>query len=230
MINTDLIKLKGPILGTYSGASPKSIVVLLHGYGSNGEDLISLANHWKTMLPDTLFVSPNAPFPCSIMPYAIGYQWFALPSLDLYTLSINVSESLPVLQRYIDCVLEEYNLSEKNLALVGFSQGCIMSISAGLSRGNELAGIVGYSGAYLPDNSLPIQSKPEILLVHGNNDDVVPISYFQESIQNLRKIGVKLQDHICFGLDHSIDEQGIALGGAFLREKLYKEERRNGTQ
>ena len=211
-------KLDGPSLPPPSGTI-KRIVLLLHGYGSNGADLISLAPHWRGALPDTLFVSPNAPERVPGM--AGAYQWWGLESFSRAALAAGVARAAPVLDGYIDDLLADHGLSEDRLAIVGFSQGTMMALHAGLQRGRQVAGILGYSGM-LADAAAPAKArtKPPILLVHGDADPVVPIAGFHEATRELKRHGFDVTEHVSHGLEHSVDMAGLQAGERFIRKVL----------
>src|SRR5260221_7704103 len=152
--------LQGPHLSPASGQPPKNLVVFLHGYGSNGDDLIGLAPYMQKALPETEFLSPNAPFPWQGMLYTKGYQWFDLASMDPGHILKGIREALPHLNSFLDEALKKRGLNDKNLALVGFSQGTMMALQVGLTRPKACAGILGYSGAYYPDPLHKTQRKP----------------------------------------------------------------------
>ena len=137
-------------------ADPEQIVVLLHGYGSNGQDLISLAPYFAQKLQNTVFISPDAPFPCEI---GFGYQWFSLAEYTPEKLLEGTQGAHPILDSYLDNLLEEYNLSNNNIALVGFSQGTMMSLYTGLRRKSPISGILGYSGALIGAETLKNDDK-----------------------------------------------------------------------
>jgi phospholipase/carboxylesterase len=199
-----------------SGGKPKQIVLCLHGLGSNGMDLLSLAPYWADQLPDAVFVSPDAPFPCDMAP--MGFQWFSLQSRDPHDMLKGIEVAEPILQTYIDQLLEQYGLEDKDLALVGFSQGTMMSLYAGPRRENRIAGILGYSGALLGAESLggsAIQ-KPPVCLIHGEHDDVVPIMAYHHAVNTLKKNGFEVSGHTTPYLPHSIDDDGIEAGLSFL--------------
>ena len=218
-------------LNTYSlkptsGNKPKQVVVLLHGYGSNGEDLISLAPYWQKALPDAVFLSPDAPHNCEIAPN-LGFQWFSLkganPAEDLVvdrdpTKYLNgVREAAPVLSKYLDEVLDHYGLENENMALVGFSQGCMMALHVGLRRGERVAGILGYSGSLIDVNGLDVAHKVPIHLMHGQEDEVVPIESYYHAKEALQKAGFDVSGHSTPHLGHSIDEDGVEAGARFLQ-------------
>jgi phospholipase/carboxylesterase len=208
-----------PRLAPASGTT-KSIVLLLHGYGSNGADLISLAPYWRDALPNTLFVAPNAPEPVPGLPGS--YQWWGLESLDRTALAAGVTRASPALDGSIDALLGAHGLSADRLAIVGFSQGTMMALNVGLRRPDPLAAIVGYSGmvADVAGVTNAIRSRPPVLLVHGDADPVVPFAAFEEARHTLRALDVPLSEHISPGLEHSIDMPGLKAAEAFLRRHL----------
>ena len=199
----------------------KHVVLLLHGYGASGKDLISLSSFWQPYLPDTLFIAPNAlDFWEGNIVQGQGYQWFPLPDLSPDTLLEGMESALPAFHRYMDKVLTRYHLQEEQLALVGFSQGAMMVLAVALSRSRTVAGVVAYSGALVYPETKPITSRPPVLLVHGDKDDVVPIFYLDISEKELRKRGVSVTPLICHNIGHEIDNRGLQAGGAFLRQQL----------
>ena len=211
--------LNGPSLAPTSGTT-KSIVVLLHGYGSNGADLISLAPYWRDALPDTLFVAPNAPEPVPGLPG--GYQWWGLASFDRAALAAGVALTVPAVDGLIDALFAEHALPPGRLALVGFSQGTMTALNAGLRRPEPVAGIVGFSGMLADVGGIEtgIRSRPPVLLVHGDADPVVPFAGFEEARRTLRALDVPVSEHVSPGLEHSIDMPGLSAAEAFLRRHL----------
>jgi phospholipase/carboxylesterase len=212
--------LSGPSQRPASGGKPRQLVILLHGLGADGNDLIGLAPYWAPLLPEAEFLAPNAPFPCDMAPY--GYQWFSFQSRELAAIEAGVRAAAPPLDAFIDEALSARGLSERELALVGFSQGTMMSLHVGLRRASPFAGIVGYSGALIGDVTLPgeIRSRPPVLLVHGEADDVVPFTAMGMAERALKAAGIPVTTLGRPGLPHSIDEEGLRRGGAFLKEKL----------
>ncbi len=214
------MSLSGPRQAPKSGGAPKSLVILCHGYGSNGDDLMGLAPHWAAALPDTEFVAPNAPQ--SVPGMAGAYQWFGISNLDPKVIAQGARAAGPVLDEFIDQELVRTGLSADRLALVGFSQGTMLSLHVGLRREQQLAGILGYSGALAMPEALQndIKSKPPVQLVHGDADDVLPVRFMVEALENLRAAAVPTRWHISHRVPHSIDQDGLVLGGQFLREQL----------
>jgi phospholipase/carboxylesterase len=216
----DLPELNGPSSPPASGAAPRSLVILLHGYGSNGDDLIGLVPYWRAALPDTLFLAPDAPQPCPGT--ATGRQWWPLTSLSPEARAAGVRVSAATLNAYIDQQLAKYGLTEDGLALVGFSQGTMMALHVGPRREHALAGIVGYSGMLADPLALTTEvcTRPPILLVHGDADTVLPVASIHQAQGALEPLGFEVATHISRGLGHSVDEAGLTLGREFLAKRL----------
>lgn len=216
---TALPALDGPLVPPASGGAPKSLVILLHGYGSNGEDLIGLVPHWRHAFPDTLFISPNAPQICPGAPG--GYQWWPITSMDPQSRIAGARAAAPILDAFIDAQLSRYGLSEDKLALVGFSQGTMMALQVGLRRPRPVAGILGYSGMLADEGGLSeITNRPPILLIHGDADPMVPVAAFHHAGATLQGLGYEVGGHVSPGLGHSIDLDGLQMGGNFLHKVL----------
>ena len=205
--------------------APESLVLLLHGLGSNGQDLISLAPLWAKQLPKTMFVSPDAPFACDMVPpgYPNSYQWFSLQNRDPQVMLEGVKSAAPILNKFIQEQCDKYKVSASKCALVGFSQGTMMSLYTAPHYKETLAGVLGYSGALLwgadaDDNTL---KKMPIRLIHGEADDVVPVDAYHMARQLLEETGYDVSGHTTPGLPHSIDDAGISSGGEFLKTVLY---------
>jgi phospholipase/carboxylesterase len=214
------LTLQGPSRPPHAGGKPKSLVVLLHGLGADGNDLISLAPYWAPLLPDTEFLSPHAPFPCDMAPY--GYQWFSFQERTPAAVLAGVRAAAPFLDAFLDEALAARGLDESRLALVGFSQGTMMSLQVGLRRANPLAGILGYSGRLIGAETLAdeLRSKPPVLLMHGTADEIVPFESLALAEASLKAQGVPVTTVRRPGLGHSIDEIELAKGGEFLRTVL----------
>ena len=201
-------------------------VVLLHGYGSHGQDLISLAPHWQKILPETLFLSPDAPEPLDMMPGMGGFQWFSLANRDPQTYLEGARRAAPILDQYIDEILEQTGLSAEKLAIVGFSQGTMMALQVGLRRKDRIAGILGYSGALIDTEGLDAQVrgseewKPPVHLIHGDADEVVSIESYYAAQEVLRQNNYPMSGHVTPALGHGIDNDGIESGAQFLNKIL----------
>jgi len=211
-------KLSGPSLPPLSGGAPRHIVLLLHGYGSGGDDMISLAPTWQHALPDALFLAPNGPERCAGVPG--GYQWFGLYSLARDALSAGVRRAAPTLDAYIGQILAETGLGEENLLLVGFSQGTMMALHVGPRRRRPVAGIVGYSGVLADPHVGGVASQPPVLLIHGEADSVVPIAGHRQTDRELRRLGFAVESVVAPGLDHGVDADGVRRGAEFAERVL----------
>ena len=211
--------LEGPTRSP-AGGDAQSLVIFLHGYGSNGDDLIGLADYWRQALPTTAFASPNAPEICPGAPD--GYQWWGLGDLSPGGRSAGVRRPAALLNAYIDAQLAQHGLSEDRLALVGFSQGTMMALHVGPRRARALAGIVGYSGMLADPDELAAEvlTRPPVLLVHGDGDEMLPIASLAKAKQGLEAAGLDVVAHVAPGLGHSIDETGLRLGASFLAHRL----------
>jgi phospholipase/carboxylesterase len=215
-----LPSLTGPQQPPASGGAPRQLVVLLHGVGADGSDLIGLAPYWAELLPDAEFLSPDAPFPCDMAPF--GRQWFSLQDRSPAAILAGVRATAPILDAFLDDALAARGLDDRSLALVGFSQGTMMSLYVGLRRATAPAGIIGYSGALVGANDLPheIRVRPPVLLVHGDADEVVPPQALPMAVKALEAAGVPVDSLTRPGLGHGIDEIGLRDGGAFLQRVL----------
>ncbi len=212
-----LPQLTGPSAIYPKGATPKRVVVLLHGLGADGNDLFGLVPALAPALPDTYFVSPDAPYPCDMAPY--GRQWFSLQIRSAEAIEAGVRGSAGILDAFLDEMLEKFGLGDDRLALVGFSQGTMMSLYVGLRRATALAGIVGYSGRLVGQPS-EFKSKPPVLLVHGDADQVVPPESLPQAVAALKTAGVPVESLSRPGLGHGIDEEGLRRGRDFLARVL----------
>jgi phospholipase/carboxylesterase len=212
--------LSGPSRPPASGGMPTRLIILLHGLGADGNDLIGLAPYWARLLPGAEFLSPNAPFPCDMAPY--GYQWFSSQDRSPEAVLAGVRAAAPVLDAFINEALKERGLADSELALVGFSQGTMMSLFVGLRREKPVAGIVGFSGRLLAPELLAteLRSRPRALLVHGTEDPLVPFTSLADAEAALKAAGVPVETVTSVGIGHSIDEEGLRRGGLFLKEVL----------
>ncbi len=217
-------ELDGPRLAPHSGTA-RQLVVFLHGYGADGNDLIELGRVWQQLLPHAAFVSPHAPEPCGQAP--VGRQWIALTYRDPNERWVGVNHAAPGLQRFIDAELTRHGLSPSALALVGFSQGTMMALHVGLRRAAAPAAIVGYSGLLVERAdgdaekfAAEIKSRPPVLLVHGDRDDLIPPQALFQAMQGLAAVGVPVEWHLSAGVGHGIDAEGLRHGGEFLARRL----------
>jgi phospholipase/carboxylesterase len=215
------MSLFGPEIPPLSGKKAKHVILFLHGLGADGNDLIELGSEMQPLFPDTHFVSPNAPFPCDMAPY--GYQWFSLLDRSEENVIRGVEEAHPILDNYINSLLERFDIHEENLSIVGFSQGTMMALYTGLRRSKPLAGIVGFSGMLVDPKSVQTarRSSPPICLIHGDMDSVVPFAAMQAAEATLKVLpGLSLETHQRPGLGHGIDGMGLEAAVTFLSKQL----------
>jgi phospholipase/carboxylesterase len=215
-----MAELDGPRIEPRPGKA-RQLVVFLHGYGADGNDLIDIGRAWQGLLPDAAFVSPHAPRPCGQAP--VGREWFALTFRDPSERWIGVQAAAPMLNSFLDAELQRRQLPPSALALVGFSQGTMMALHVGLRRGAPPAAIVGYSGMLVvpedvePDNfAAEIRSKPPVLLIHGDRDELIPVQALFHAAQGLASLDIPAEWHISSGIGHGIDQEGLRQGGEFL--------------
>lgn len=217
---SDLPALDGPRAEPLNGGSAKHLIILLHGLGADGNDLIQLSPYLGRAVPDAAFVSPNAPQPCDMAP--MGRQWFSLQDRDAEVLIQGADTAAPILDAFIDAEMARHGLDAGKVALLGFSQGGMMALHTGLQREQPLAAICSFSGALLGSEYLPerIRSRPPVLLVHGDSDDVVPSRALPAAEAALAANRVPVTAETRPGLGHGIDERGIQLAMEFLQKHL----------
>jgi len=215
-----MTKLEGPTYGPHGGGKPGHLIVLLHGYGADGQDLIGLAPVLAPLMPDVVFHAPNAPYPCEGNP--TGYQWFGINRLDPESRLAGTRSAAPLIDAFLDEKLADYGLDESKTVLVGFSQGTMMALHVGLRRTKQLAGIVGFSGALSGAELLKdeIKSRPPVLLAHGNIDPMLPHQLTEQAAQALKQNGVEVAVHIAEGVGHGIDQTGLSQAARFLLHVL----------
>ena len=214
--------LNSVIINPISKSSPKNAVILCHGYGGDGNDISILANYWKNFLPYTMFVCPDAPEICKVNPS--GFQWFDLmDQTDDETLSKSLIAEKK-LDNFINEITSQNKLSLNDIALVGFSQGCMISLQTALKKRDKIKCLIGYSGKILNIKHLNqnINSKPEIFLMHGAKDAVVPINFLLEAKEFFNKNNYIIQTKIFKNCEHRIPTEGSSLGLEFLKKNLYK--------
>ena len=207
-------------ISPFSKNKPQQVIVLCHGYGGDGKDISTLAINWQRFLPEAIFLCPNAPEICAVNPQ--GYQWFDLSSDKeelILEKSLIVEEKL---NTFIDQILNNFQLEPNNLALVGFSQGCMMSIQIALKKKKQISCLIGYSGKVINQKHLSdnINSKPKIFLMHGANDTIVSPTHLLEAKEYLVKHGLKIKTKMFKDCEHRIPVEGVSLGLGFLKKNL----------
>lgn len=209
---------------TLSGQKPKKLIIFLHGYGSSGDDLIGLASDFRVSLPDAHFISPNAPFDFvnTFVPVMGGYKWFSLESYDPQIIYPQILEANEILDHFVDGQLKRFNLDYSDISLVGFSQGSMMAMYNSLRRKNKINSVISYSGRLILPTMLgeKINSKPQICLIHGKEDDVLPFDHFLEAEKILKQEQIPFDSHPLDHLGHSIDLRGIKIAKEFLKTTI----------
>ncbi|MGO8953967.1 MAG: alpha/beta hydrolase [Rhodomicrobium sp.] len=211
-------QIDGPRLAPAAGGAPQQLVIFLHGYGADGNDLIGLGREWARLLPHAAFVSPHAP---EALPGGFfgGRQWFGLDTRSEREWEEGVRRAQPVLEAFILAEAARAKLPMSAVALVGFSQGTMMALQTGLRLAEAPAAIVGFSGHLAGAMRLAgeIKCKPPVLLIHGADDEVIPVQAIHHARIALAAAGVPVEWHIRPGLGHGIDPEGLTAGGMFLR-------------
>ena len=213
---TNVRLLSGPSAPPKAGEAPKQLIVLLHGVGADGNDLMSIAPFYQSVLPHAYVVSPNAPFPFDMAPF--GYMWFSIGDLSSFPRLDGVRVAAPFLNAFLDNELARHELTDADLMLVGFSQGAMMALHVGLRRAKSPAGIISHSGMLVADGQLrtEIRNRPPVLLTHGAADEVLPAASLPAAASALKAAGVPVESHLMPGLGHGIDEATLRLDLRFL--------------
>jgi phospholipase/carboxylesterase len=201
--------LTGPELSPKSGDKPKQLILFLHGVGADGDNLIDIAHILQPHFPAAQFLSPNALQPYDRAPF--GYQWFSLRDTTEQALLAGLNSAMPQLNSYVDQQLKRFDLTEQDLAVIGFSQGCMIALHTFPRRPKPIALVIGLSGSLVAPYLLAkeLQSKPSILLMHGEQDQVIPIKYMKLGAQSLKSLGFDIKTHIYPYLEHSIIQEEI---------------------
>ena len=228
-------ELTGPYSKPTSGRIPKNAVIMLHGYGSDGNDLIQLAPYFAKDMPNTAFFSPHAP---DLTIHGVGRQWFNIDNYRpeiiqdskseiiklLSSMHEGAKKSSSLLKSYLNNIKLEHNLDYKNIALMGFSQGTMMGVNVGLMQDKMVGGVVGFSGALIGQNEIikNIKSPPRIVLIHGKKDDLVPAEASSHMYETLKEIDVDINLHLIDNLGHNINEEGLLIARNFLINNFKK--------
>ena len=213
--------LNTTIINPISGEKPKNAIILCHGYGGDGKDISILANYWKTYLPQTIFICPDAPEKCSISP--TGYQWFDLMDQSKQQILTKSLVAEMKLNQLIDEVKVRNNLEANKIILGGFSQGCMISLQTGIKRKDKINSIIGYSGKIIDTEHLSknIVSRPKVILMHGDKDEIVPINFFLEAKEFFIKNNYPVELKSFKNCEHRIPQEGSSLGLEFIKKNLY---------
>lgn len=223
------MSLTGPLIQENKKSIIKNIIIMLHGYGSNGDDLIQMANTWKEYFPNVCFSAPNAPFKFDKFPG--GFMWFeAYPNGIHYNeaseqqkqkIMKDFSTSCDLIKKHINYLCKEYNLSLNKVFLLGFSQGSMMSIEVGTSLKESIGGIVSLSGRiYTKDFSRFNKNKIPILIVHGENDNIIPVNRYYETCETLEKNQYAIEKHLIKNMGHTINNDVMQISKNFIKRHL----------
>jgi phospholipase/carboxylesterase len=212
--------LSGPEMAPKNNGEVKQLIIMLHGYGSDGFNLISLSEYLADFLPNAHFIAPNGAYPFELAPS--GYQWCSLIDRTDEKILNGLRESEVIVNDFIDMQMKKYNLKSEQVALLGFSQGTFLSLHTSLRRKDQLGAVVGFAGALVGSHTLDVElkSKPPICLIHGKDDDVVPCSSSVGARQVLQKYNINIDVHLLPNLAHSIDSEGIVIAGEFIKKFL----------
>ena len=212
--------LNTTIINPISKQKPKNAVILCHGYGGDGNDISILANYWKNYLPDTIFLCPNAPEKCAVS--SVGYQWFDLMDQSKQQILTKSLVAEMKLNQLIDEVKVRNNLEANKIILGGFSQGCMISLQTGIKRKDKINSIIGYSGKIIDTEHLSknIVSRPKVILMHGDKDEIVPINFFLEAKEFFIKNNYPVELKSFKNCEHRIPQEGSSLGLEFIK-KIY---------
>jgi len=213
-----LAELTGPTQEPASSGPAKQLLILCHGVGADGSDLLGIAPYLSKVLPDAKFMAPDAPHRFDLAPF--GRQWFSLQEVTQETRLAGTQAAAPILDGFIDVQLAAHDLEDKDLALIGFSQGTMMALHVGLRRRRAPAAIVGYSGMLVGENLLAseLTCRPPVLLVHGDTDDVIPPDSLPAAVAALESVGLRVRHEIRPGLGHGLDDRAIILAMDFLAD------------
>ncbi|MGN6487550.1 MAG: alpha/beta hydrolase [Devosia sp.] len=215
-----MTKLNGPLLPPRSGRPASQAVILLHGYGADGSDLISLGQHWGQLLPDALFVAPNAPNPCAGSPF--GFEWFPLNVDRIAGRIEGAKQAAPIIREFLADLWEQTGIPPEQTVLAGFSQGAMMALHVGTALDRALAGIIAFSGAFVPADDFHAgqHARPPVTLIHGELDQVVEPDLSRQAATELSASGYDVSLHISPNTAHGIAPDGLDVATSFLVARL----------
>ena len=198
----------------------KSAVILLHGYGGDGKDISMLTLNWKRHLPNTIFICPNGHEKCAINPS--GYQWFDLTKEDPSYILEESIKAENVIKKFIEEVKTEYNLSNQQICLSGFSQGCMMSLNVGLTSNEKFLCVVGFSGKIIDQINLKdrIKNSTDTLLIHGDVDQIVPSTHLLEAKDFLIRNNIPVETLLIKNCDHHIPIEASSTALNYILKKI----------
>lgn len=219
---TEIPELSTREIEPLAGAGARQLIIFLHGYGADGNDLIELAPRFAQVVPEAALLSPDAPYRCGGVPF--GYEWYDVWMQDRSARLAAVRRAAAILDHFITRQLEQRGLAEENLVLIGFSQGAMMSLFVAPRRVRPVAGVVGYSGRMEAPELLreEIKSRPPVALIHGDCDELLAVGEMEAAAETLRTNGIETHTHVRPGLGHGIDEEGIRIALAFAGRVLEK--------
>ena len=199
---------------------PSKLVVLLHGVGSNSDDMIELVPYFQEFMPDANFISPNGIEPYDLAPY--GHQWFSVQDRSLKGMQLELARTHLTLKRHMKAHLMALELDYNDLIVIGFSQGVMAGLYAVVTNNLPIAGFIGFGGSFIPPaHDIKVIDKTPICLIHGEKDEVLPLDYMDKSTMLLRNYGLVVETHIIPNLAHSIDYAGIQAAIAFIKKHCY---------
>ena len=212
--------LDSTIIGPEKNEDIKNIVVLLHGYGGDGEDISMLSLNWRRHMPNTIFICPNGHEPCKINPS--GYQWFDLTKDDPNYILEESIKAENILNKFIDEVKNKFNLENGKICLSGFSQGCMMSINLGLTADKEYSCIIGFSGKIIDEKDLKARIKvpTNTLLIHGDSDQVVQPNFMLEAKDFYIRNNIEIETHLIKNCDHNIPIEASSIALNYILKKI----------
>lgn len=214
----NMTELFGPVILPTSGIV-KRLVILFHGYGSNGENLIDLGYAWQALLPETAFIAPNAPTPCEMG--GGGWQWFSLQEKTTDLLQERLRSVQNSVRAYVEGQAKHYNVHMADVALVGFSQGAMLAVHQGIYAHRHCAGVVGFSGGFATDESLEQKGYPKVLLCHGEADEVVPVDFSRQGYKELKTLRAQPELLLSPKTGHEISEEAFKAAGVFLKDLIH---------
>lgn len=215
--------IQGPRLYFNEEQDIDTLVVFMHGYGANGYDLIEIARDFVDVLPNAMYLAPNAPFPFEGQPLPDSYQWGSLRDFTTKSLLKELDLVTPIVEQYLENVLAHYKLKSNRLVLIGFSQGAFTALNVALYTKVKPRAVIAYSGAFIENPDKKAMHKPEVCLVHGEIDDVLSVDNAREAEKVLTKLKIPTETHICKELNHSISSEGIEIGKKFLT-KIFRDQ------